>query len=149
MLAAVSAGATLGSSGLLVTTLGTLPRGGFVEGMPAALAQTAFTLAEGAADIAERPAGSDDIAAMARLARVLVAPLMLLSTLGASSPAATLAENQRAGGQSEEYFVVFRANDREYSYSTRNMDEYLQLAQGGPWMLTINGFGQITDIRPG
>lgn len=53
VLAAVSAGATLGSSGLLVTTLGTLPRGGFVEGMPAALAQTAFTLAEGAADIAE------------------------------------------------------------------------------------------------
>ncbi len=84
------------------------------------------------------------------LAWVMAPPLILEGRdFNPRWPAATLAENQRAGGQSEEYFVVFRANDREYSYSTRNMDEYLQLAQGGPWMLTINGFGQITDIRPG
>ena len=64
-------------------------------------------------------------------------------------PAANLAENQRAGGQSEEYFIVFRANDREYTYTTRNVDEYLRLAQGGQWNLTINGFGQITGISTG
>lgn len=63
-------------------------------------------------------------------------------------PAANLASNQRAAGQAEEYFIVFRANDREYTYTTRSVDEYLRLAQGGPWKLTINGFGQITSIDP-
>ncbi len=64
-------------------------------------------------------------------------------------PAASLGSNQRAGGQSEEYYVVFRANDRQYTYTTQNVDEYLRLARGGQWKLTINGFGQITSITPG
>jgi hypothetical protein len=63
-------------------------------------------------------------------------------------PSRSLASNQRAGAQTEEYFIVFRANDREYTYSTRNLDEYLRLAQGGNWKLTINGFGQVTGVSP-
>lgn len=63
-------------------------------------------------------------------------------------PTATLGANQRAGGQSEEYTIVFRANDRDYTYTTRNLQEYLELAQGARWKLTINGFGQITGIDP-
>ncbi len=63
-------------------------------------------------------------------------------------PTARLASNQRTSGQSEEYFIVFRANDREYRYTTRSTEEYQRLAQGGPWKLTVNGFGQITNIEP-
>lgn len=63
-------------------------------------------------------------------------------------PAANLGANQRAGAQSEEYTIVFRANDRDYTYTTRNLQEYLELAQGTRWKLTINGFGQITGIDP-
>lgn len=53
IVAATSAGATLASQGLLVTTVGTLPRGGFLEGQPAALVQTAFDLAEGASGVVD------------------------------------------------------------------------------------------------
>ncbi len=57
-----------------------------------------------------------------------------------------LGENQRPAGRSEEYVITFRAGDRDYTYSTRNLDEYLALAQGGQYVLTINGFGQVTSI---
>jgi len=84
------------------------------------------------------------------LAWVVAPPLILEGRdLNPRWPVATLTENQRAGGQSEEYFIVFRADDREYTYTTRNVDEYLQLAQGSQWHLTINGFGQITAISAG
>ena len=83
------------------------------------------------------------------LAWVVAPPLILEGRdFNPRWPAANLAENRRTGGQSEEYFVVFRANDKEFTYTTRNVDEYLELAQGSQWNLTINGFGQITDISP-
>lgn len=64
-------------------------------------------------------------------------------------PAAQLAENQRATGRSEEYVIVFQANDRTYTYTTKNADEYLALTSADTWRLTINGFGSITKIsRP-
>jgi hypothetical protein len=59
-----------------------------------------------------------------------------------------LAGNQRAGGRNEEYVLVFRANDREYTYTTSNAAEFAQLARGGQYRLSINGFGQITNIQP-
>ena len=46
VMAAVDNGATLASEGLLVSTIGRLPRGGFLEGQPAALASRAFELGE-------------------------------------------------------------------------------------------------------
>lgn len=63
-------------------------------------------------------------------------------------PAANLGENQRPGGRSEEYFIVFRADGQDYTYTTRSLEEYLKLARGLRWKLTINGFGQITSIDP-
>jgi len=84
------------------------------------------------------------------LAWVIAPPLILEGhDMNPRWPVANLADNQRAGGQSEEYFIVFRADDREFTYTTRNVDEYIQLAQGGLWHLTINGFGQITTISAG
>ncbi len=81
------------------------------------------------------------------MAWVGVAPIVLEGRdLNPRWPQANLASNQRANGQSEEYFVVFRANDREYRYTVRNLDEYLRLAQGGQWKLSINGFGQVTGV---
>jgi len=47
IVASVENGASLSSEGLITTAVGRLPRGGFLEGMPAALAQTAFTMEEG------------------------------------------------------------------------------------------------------
>jgi hypothetical protein len=82
------------------------------------------------------------------MAWIAAAPIVLEGRdLNPRWPAKNLTSNQRAGEQAEEYFIVFRANDREYTYTTRNLDEYLRLAQEGKWKLTINGFGQITGIN--
>lgn len=83
------------------------------------------------------------------MAWVGAAPLVLEGRdLNPRWPAAQLGSNQRTSGQSEDYYVVFRANDREYRYTTRNLEEYLRLAQGGQWNLSINGFGQVTGVSP-
>lgn len=91
----------------------------------------------------------EDFCRYRTLAWIAAAPIVLEgSDLNPRWPAASLGANQRANGQSEEYYIVFRANDREYRYTTRSLNEYTRLAQGGPWKLTINGFGQITGIDP-
>jgi hypothetical protein len=81
----------------------------------------------------------------------VVGPPIILegSDLNPRWPATNLRSDQRPGGQTEEYYVVFRADDRDYTYTTRSLQEYLELAQGTRWRLTINGFGQITGISPG
>jgi peptidyl-prolyl cis-trans isomerase D len=49
--AAVNAGAPLSAQGMITTTVGNLPRGGFLEGLPAAVATTAFTMQPGEARV--------------------------------------------------------------------------------------------------
>jgi len=51
VVAAVNGGAPLGAQGLITTTVTELPRGGFLEGVPALLAETAFTMAPGTAQV--------------------------------------------------------------------------------------------------
>jgi ribosomal protein L40E len=61
-------------------------------------------------------------------------------------PETRLDQDQRAGSRSQEYVIVFRANDREYTYSTSNEDEYRRIAGGTRWQLTVNGLGHITQV---
>lgn len=57
-----------------------------------------------------------------------------------------LTENQRAGRRSEEFTVIFRANDRLYTYKTNDEARYLTLINGAAWDLSINSRGQIVSI---
>lgn len=57
-----------------------------------------------------------------------------------------LTQDQRAGRRSEEYTIVFQANDRTYTYRTSNAEEYRTLVEGAAWNLDINRNGQITRI---
>ncbi len=59
---------------------------------------------------------------------------------------AQLMQNQRAGKRSEEYTIVFQANDRTYTYKTSDEARYLALIGGEAWNLSVNRFGQITSI---
>jgi hypothetical protein len=59
-----------------------------------------------------------------------------------------LGQDRRAGNRSEEYVLVFRANDRDYTYTTSSLDRFRQLAQGETYRLKVNAFGQITEISP-
>jgi hypothetical protein len=63
-------------------------------------------------------------------------------------PSTRLGANERTGAQSEEYYIIFRADGRDYTYITRDLQEYLKLAGRDRWKVTINGFGQITSINP-
>lgn len=81
------------------------------------------------------------------LAWVMGPPLVLEGRdLNPQWPEARLGTDQRAGGRSQEYVIVFRANDREYSYATSSEEEYRRIASSDQWLLKVNGLGQITEI---
>ncbi len=53
IVALIDNGATLSSQGLVTSSVGTLPRGGFIEGAPADLSRVAFTLVPGKAGVVD------------------------------------------------------------------------------------------------
>jgi len=53
IVAAIAGGGRLGAQGLISTSVGKLPRGGFLEGVPAALAERAFAMQPGSAETVE------------------------------------------------------------------------------------------------
>ncbi len=63
-------------------------------------------------------------------------------------PALTLANNQRAGGQQQEYHVSFMANDKNYGYSPATGEEFVRYSSGSKWRLKINTFGTVTAVEP-
>ncbi len=89
----------------------------------------------------------DDWCQYRTLAWVAGPPLVLEGRdLDPRWPMLQASDTQRATGRTELYRIVFQANDRAYTYETRNPDEYLRLVQGQSWVLEVNGFGQITGI---
>lgn len=83
------------------------------------------------------------------LAWVAGAPLVLEGRdFNPQWPALQLSQDQRAGGRSEEFVVVFRADDVRYTYHPRSIEEYTQFENGGAWVLEVNGFGDVTNVSP-
>lgn len=56
--------------------------------------------------------------------------------------------NQRAGGRQEEYLVKFLANDKTYTFSPADSNEFSRFQPGTRWKLKINTFGAITGVEP-
>jgi ribosomal protein L40E len=63
-------------------------------------------------------------------------------------PQYSLTSDQRAGSASEQYVVLLLANDREYRYSPRSLDEYRLFQVGSQWLITTNRLGGVTSIQP-
>ncbi|NLG27360.1 MAG: hypothetical protein GX557_05585, partial [Chloroflexi bacterium] len=63
-------------------------------------------------------------------------------------PQYSLTADQRAGSASEQYVVLLLANDREYRYSPRSLDEYRLFQVGSQWLITTNRLGGVTSIQP-
>lgn len=83
------------------------------------------------------------------MAWVAAAPIVLEgSDLAPRWPPSNLAQNQRAAGQSENYTIVFTANDRKYEYTPRNEEEFRRFTPGSSWQLEVNGFGSVTGVSP-
>lgn len=89
VVAAVNAGAPLSAQGLITTTVGKLPRGGFLENVPTDLATAAFTMQPGAAQVIDAEG------------RVLV---LVLDAVHTSAPddAATIAARVALAAQTEQ-----------------------------------------------
>jgi ribosomal protein L40E len=70
------------------------------------------------------------------------------SDLKPTWPDVRLASNQRAGSRQEVYRVTFLANDRNHNFTPPNADDFVRYAPGSKWLLKINTFGTITQVRP-
>lgn len=65
-----------------------------------------------------------------------------------SWPTANLSTNQRQGNSNETYLITFVADGNEYPYRTSSLDIYQQATKGSHWLIEVNGFGDITSIKP-
>jgi ribosomal protein L40E len=70
------------------------------------------------------------------------------SDLNPRWPDARPGSNQRLGSRQEQYQVTFTANDKTYTFSPPNGDEYVRFPPGTKWKLKVNTFGAITGVEP-
>ena len=63
-------------------------------------------------------------------------------------PVLGLLADQREGGRSERYEVVFDADGKEYRYSIGTAEDFARFAVGSRWTLKVSGLGGVTDVQP-
>jgi hypothetical protein len=62
-------------------------------------------------------------------------------------PEFNLQSGQQEGNHHETYQVIFNADGQTYTYTPVDMSEFSQFEPGSEWLLSINTFGDIKDIR--
>lgn len=62
-------------------------------------------------------------------------------------PATSLQAGQQEGNRVETYRVTFSSQDQSYSYDTTDPVEFSQYSMGSQWLLDVNTFGNIVEIR--
>jgi len=60
----------------------------------------------------------------------------------------TLTNNQRLGDSSESYLITFDADGEQYPYRTSSYELFRQATTGSRWIIEVNGFGDVTSIKP-
>ncbi len=63
-------------------------------------------------------------------------------------PVANLAGQQRSGARNEDYQCIINANDKTYTYTPQNFDDYRRCQVGSHWQLQVNSFGSIMSLAP-
>lgn len=63
-------------------------------------------------------------------------------------PSLQLAADQREGERSESYAVVFDADEKDYTYQTRDPEEFSQLQIGSRWILKVNRLDSVVSVEP-
>lgn len=62
-------------------------------------------------------------------------------------PASSLQAGQQEGNRLEKYQVTFSADGQTYLYDTTDQLEFTQFSLGSQWLLDVNTFGDIKEIR--
>lgn len=65
-----------------------------------------------------------------------------------SWPTVSLAANERRGEETESFEVRFVSDSESYTYVPPGATEFAAFVPGSRWLLTVNGFGAITDVEP-
>ena len=63
-------------------------------------------------------------------------------------PTVTLSSDQREGERAEEYSIVFSGNGKTYTYTTEDVNLYLQADPGSQWTIEVNTLGGVTSAKP-
>ena len=63
-------------------------------------------------------------------------------------PEARAAQDQRLTGRGETYVIAFNVDGKVYRYTPGSEEAFQQFTPGSQWQLTINGFGDVTEVRP-
>jgi predicted nucleic acid-binding Zn ribbon protein len=63
-------------------------------------------------------------------------------------PQPQLSEGQRLGAQDENFTVVFRTSQGEYTYPVSDLESFQRFQIGSQWILNINAFDQIVSVEP-
>lgn len=63
-------------------------------------------------------------------------------------PALNLASGQREGAHSESFVITFAADGRQFDYSVADSTAFAEFEPGSDWVLAIDGFGNIDDLKP-
>lgn len=63
-------------------------------------------------------------------------------------PILNLTRNQREGERTEEYIITFAGDDRDYTYSTDDLDFFLQAEPGSTWKLEVTNLNAIKELEP-
>lgn len=61
---------------------------------------------------------------------------------------ARLESGQEEGQRNEQYEIVFRSDGQNYTYTTRDFNEFQAFQQAERWILNVNGFGGVTSVEP-
>ncbi len=62
-------------------------------------------------------------------------------------PAIVLSAGQREGERRQSYTVVFRSEGETYTYRLSDPQEFSGFTPGSEWILDVNAFGAVTDVR--
>jgi ribosomal protein L40E len=70
------------------------------------------------------------------------------SGLTARWPSANLNTGQEMGQRNERYECIVTADDREYSFALRNVEEWEACQPGSRWRLSVNSLGSVLEAEP-
>ena len=80
---------------------------------------------------------------------VAIAPLTVSGhDLAPHWPSLTPNDDQRESGATEDYVITFSDGGEEYTYTTNDLDLFLQAEPGSTWELTVNQFNQVRELNP-
>jgi predicted nucleic acid-binding Zn ribbon protein len=63
-------------------------------------------------------------------------------------PDYSLSDGVRESGYSEDYVITFSGDGEQYTYSTNDVDLFLQAQPGSTWELSVNQLNQIRELNP-